>query len=95
MEDESQNLQTLEPEPSSGRFSSPDLSAEIVGAVERQVGDRVRCRRVSNSMYRCNWMTLDRSADSALIETWRIRQSRFLRVVKVNGQLVIEDLTAN
>ncbi len=75
---------------------SPDLSNEIIRAVERQPGDRVRCRRVTDSTYRVNWMALDKpDGDRGLgsMETYRIRASRFLRVTKNGEKLEIEDMT--
>lgn len=86
----------LTPRPRRKGPATPDLSAEIQKAVQRLPGDRVRCRRVSENAYRCNWLAADRSAaaDGAMfIETWKIRESRFLRAVKSNGKLVIEDMT--
>lgn len=74
----------------------PDLSVEITRAVQREPGDVIRCRRVSATTYRCNWLTPDRGeTDSGLrfLDTYRIRDSKFLRATQVDGRLVIEDLT--
>ena len=76
----------------------PDLSAEISLAVEREMGEQVRCRRVFGDNYRCNWMAPDlrpasRGATLAL-ETYRVRNSRLLRARKTEQGLVIEDVTA-
>ncbi|MGE5610342.1 MAG: hypothetical protein ACM359_13895 [Bacillota bacterium] len=77
--------------------NSPDLSAEIVRAVSKQRGDIVKCRRISTSMYRCNWFEpepVDTKADAQrFLSSYRIRDSKFLRVTKVDGQLMIEDIT--
>ena len=73
---------------------TPDLSIDLMAAVEKRPGDRVRCRRVSRNMYRCNWLEVDTSetrGGARFIETWRIRESRFLKAVKENGKLLIED----
>jgi hypothetical protein len=75
---------------------TPDLSAEIARTVQKQPGDRVKCRRVAANTYRCNWFAPEHAAEDqglCFLDTYRIRDSRFLRVHKTNGQLVIEDLT--
>jgi hypothetical protein len=87
--------QTLPPEEKAPNTAA-DLSSEIAETVSRQVGDLVRCRRVSKTMYRCNWLARDLSeaaGGSRFIQAYRIRDSKFLRVVRVDGKLVIEDLT--
>ncbi|CAA9566591.1 MAG: hypothetical protein AVDCRST_MAG88-1949, partial [uncultured Thermomicrobiales bacterium] len=38
-----------------GRGTSEDLSARVARAVERLPGDTVRCTRVGDDRYRCNW----------------------------------------
>jgi hypothetical protein len=86
------------PEPvASATRNTPDLSAEIVRAVSKQRGDVVKCRRISTSMYRCNWFALepvDTKADAPrFLDSYRIRDSKFLRVTKVDGELIIEDIT--
>jgi hypothetical protein len=78
--------------------NTPDLSAEIVRAVSKQRGDVVKCRRISTSMYRCNWFELE-PVDATKVNTprfldsYRIRESKFLRVTKLDGELTIEDIT--
>lgn len=69
--------------------ASHDLSVELAAFLPRLAKDEVRCSRVYGDCYRCNWWR--RSSD--LAGTGSIRQSRFLRVTKVNGKLVIADLT--
>jgi hypothetical protein len=80
------------PEPSfgpSGRAAgaSQDLSARVAAAVERQPGDTVRCTRVGDDRYRCNWWsaqatgTYDNpSMHGLMVTTHRVRKSLFLRV---------------
>jgi hypothetical protein len=96
------NSETLEPSSSSApkpspaaRKETPDLSSEIMRTVDKQPGDKVRCKRVSATTYRCNWLCVedDAGGDLRVLETWRIRDSKFLRATKVSGKLVIEDLT--
>ena len=76
----------------------PDLSAEISLAVEREKGEQVRCRRVFGDNYRCNWLAPDvrpgNRGGSLALETYRVRNSRLLRVRKTEQGLVIEDVTA-
>ena len=77
--------------------ASPDLSAEIAVSMEREKGERVKCRRIFGDNYRCNWLAIDDRATSRgaslAVDTYRIRASKFLRVRKVGEALVIEDAT--
>jgi hypothetical protein len=77
---------------------TPDLSAEISMTIDREKGQKVKCRRISGDNYRVNWLEVDNRAGqrglSLALDTYRIRQSKFLRVKKVGEQLVIEDVTA-
>jgi len=75
-----------------------DLSAELAGAVDRLPGEVVRCTRVGDTNYRCNWWSAaptgayDNPGMSGLVvTTHRVRRSRFLHAAKVAGRLVIED----
>jgi hypothetical protein len=70
--------------------TTPDLSLEIARTVQRQQGDLIKVRRVSASMYRCNWFAPEQDTFMA---AYRIRDSRFLRAVMEGGKLVIEDFT--
>ena len=94
---ESKTLQASAPKApaAAARTETPDLSSEIVRTVDKQPGDKVRCKRVSATTYRCNWLCVedDAGGDLRVLETWRIRDSKFLRATKVSGKLVIEDLT--
>ena len=75
-----------------------DLSAEIAQFVAREKGERVKVRRVYGDNYRCNWLAPDYRAvnrgGSMALETFRIRDSKFLRVRKTDAGLEIEDVTA-
>lgn len=79
----------------SRRTESADLSAEIMRTIDREPGERVRCRRVYGDNYRCNWLALDRgnAGLDLAIDTYTIRQSKFLRVTQTAEGLAIEDLT--
>ena len=75
-----------------------DLSAEIAPLMAREKGERVKVRRVYGDHYRCNWLTPDyRSGNrggSMALETFRIRDSKFLRVRKTPEGLQVQDVTA-
>jgi len=73
-----------------------DLSAEIARAVEKRPGDRIKVRRVSATMYRVNWVAPETTRGEALqfVQTYRIRDSRFMRAAMVGGKLVVEDMTS-
>lgn len=83
---------------SSAVQDDPDLSQEIARKVQKRPGDMVRVKRVSPTTYRCNWLELDdgeAAGGSRFLQTYRIRESRFLRVNRKEGELVIEDITAD
>jgi hypothetical protein len=67
---------------------SEDLSALIVESMRRQPGEIVRCIRVSETHYRCNWWQREQPGESG-----RIARSAFLRVSNTADGLMIEDLT--
>ena len=78
------------------KTSDPDLSVAIARAVEKLPTDRIRCRRVGQRTYRCNWLAPDPSptrGDLKSLVTYVTRESKFLRATKQGGRLVIEDLT--
>jgi hypothetical protein len=79
-----------------GRGSSEDLSARVALAVERQPGDTVRCTRVGEDRYRCNWWsalatgTYDNPGMSGLlVTTHRVRKSLFLRAALTRAGLAV------
>jgi hypothetical protein len=81
------------------RDGGEDLSDEIIRSVEKNPGDLVRCTRVSVDGYRCNWWAPQATAGydnprmtGLLVTTHRVRRSRFLRVTKDQGHLVIREL---
>src|SRR5437588_7275091 len=81
-----------------GKDFTPDLAPEIVRALARRPGDQIRCTRIAGQAYRCNWYAADTGRDAgrggiALVPTYRIRDSRFLRVTKRGEQLLIEEST--
>ena len=76
-----------------------DLSKEIEQAVDRLVGDNVRCTRVTASTYRCNWWSAvptggydNPAMGGMLVTTHRVRRSRYLHVTKgAGGELEIRE----
>src|SRR4051794_2875515 len=79
-----------------------DLSGEIERAVAREPLDRVRCVRVYDDHYRCNWWAPggddkrgDRgsTAEWVTVATQRVRKSQFITARLSGGQLVIEETT--
>ena len=75
-----------------------DLSAEIISTIARNTDERVTCKRISGSHYRCNWWAPETLAgydnpgmQGLLVTTHRVRRSRFLNVTKTAQGLVIED----
>jgi hypothetical protein len=77
-----------------------DLSAEIARTLAKRPGEKVKVTRVFGNHYRCNWIVLDRqptdgaARQSMFIESFKIRDSRFLRATRGDSGLVIEDVTA-
>jgi hypothetical protein len=75
-----------------------DLSTEIVESIERAVGERVTCRRIYGTKYRCNWWSPQISAKhdnprmtGLLVTTHVVIKSRFLSVVRSEHGLIISD----
>jgi hypothetical protein len=86
-------------EPKSEAVSSdPDLSKEIERAVDRQPQDQVRCVRVFDNFYRCNWWSRLSSSRTPLDYNWAglimdcVRESRFLNATMQSGALVIKEI---
>ena len=81
------------------RVAENDLSAQIEHAVQRDPLDRVKCVRVFDDFYRCNWWaqsktgTVSRHASEwGIVATQRVRKSRFLNVTMVAGELMIKEM---
>jgi hypothetical protein len=77
------------------RAAEADLSAQIEQAVQRDPLDRVKCVRVYDNYYRCNWWAEPGVASKyasvwGTVATQRVRKSRFLNVTMVEGKLVIK-----
>ena len=82
---------------SSAAGTNRDLSEEIGHAVARQPRDRVKCVRLFDDFYRCNWWVPGDDAGpnrAAWADTAssRIRQSRFLRATIHEGKLRVTEV---
>jgi hypothetical protein len=89
-------LETPTPAKGAGAVEAADLSAEIAAHVEREPADRVSCRRVHGSHYRCNWWApatgkeYDNPAMYGLtVTTHRVRKSQFMCVTRTTNGLTI------
>ena len=76
--------------------ASADLSARVAAAVERQPGDTVRCTRVGEDRYRCNWWAAQSTGtydnpgmNGLLVTTHRVRKSLFLRATQTPAGLTL------
>jgi hypothetical protein len=86
------------PSPIAAAKGPLDLSEEIERAVAREPLDRVRCVRVFDDRYRCNWWApgSDDShgpqAEWASLAMHRVRKSLFITAHLAAGQLVMEEV---
>ena len=76
----------------------PDFSRDIEKTVKKEPLDRVRCVRVFEDYYRCNWWSPTlapasgaRAFDWAVSATHFIRKSCFYKVTLSGEQLVLEE----
>lgn len=76
--------------------ASQDLSARVAAVVERMPGDTVRCTRVGEDRYRCNWWSAQAtggydnpSMHGLMVTTHRVRKSLFLRVTQTSAGLTV------
>ena len=80
---------------------NPDLSREVEQAVARLPRDRVRCVRVFEDYYRCNWWAPARDGAAGPQPEWvwtalhRVRKSRFLRARITPAGLTIQDVAGD
>ena len=88
-------------DPQQPSASPSDLSQVIAQTVERLPGDIVRCARITEDRYRCNWWCRvnDKSDDNPAMKggqigtSHRIRKSCFLRATRKSEKLVITNLS--
>ena len=92
-------VKPVTPAASAAPAAPRDLSRDIEQAVERAPLDRVRCARVFNDFYRCNWWAPPARdyaqrplADWAALAMQRVRKSRFLSASESSGRLIIEEV---
>ena len=78
-----------------------DHSAEIQRAVKKEPLDRVKCVRVFDDYYRCNWWAPLLSPASAQTPQWAVgtthfvRKSIFYRARMQEGRVVVEEVDGN
>lgn len=75
-----------------------DLSSEIAQCIQRGSGERVTCRRIFGSNYRCNWWAPRPKSkydnprmEGLLVTTHVVMRSRFLTVNRTEHGLSISD----
>jgi hypothetical protein len=77
-----------------------DHSAEILRVVKKEPLDRVKCVRVFDSYYRCNWWSPLRTPTSGHTPQWAVgtthyvRKSAFFRASLRDGHVVVEEVIA-
>jgi hypothetical protein len=74
-----------------------DLSREIVKILPHTAQQRVTCRRINGSHYRCNWWTPqnaggpgNQSMTGLIVTTHRVSKSEVLHVTKTAEGLIIK-----
>jgi hypothetical protein len=83
-------------EPSEASPATPatpeNLSKLIEQAVAKEPNEQVRCVRVFNDRYRCNWWAVGKEAAWDSVTTSRIVRSEFLRATATADGLKMENL---
>lgn len=75
-----------------------DHSQEILRVVKKEPLDRVKCVRVFDSYYRCNWWSPHKSPSSGPTPQWAVgtthyvRKSAFYRASLRDGSVVVEEV---
>jgi hypothetical protein len=73
--------------------STEDLSEAIEQMMDRRPDEQVRCVRVFEDRYRCNWWVRGLARNWLSGATSSVRKSIFLSATRTPNGLVIEDLT--
>src|SRR5579862_7553673 len=80
-------------------IAESDLSRRIERIVAKDPLDRVKCVRIYDDFYRCNWWSYgNEGIVQRGVSAWgevamqRVRKSRFLRATIVAGELVIQEI---
>ena len=83
----------IEERPAPAGTIREDFSQAIEQTMDRLPDEQVRCVRVFEDCYRCNWWIHKKSNDWLSSTTASIRKSIFLRATMSADKLVIEDLS--
>jgi hypothetical protein len=75
------------------RATPPDLARLLEEAVSREPDERVRCVRVFENYYRCNWWRPCNPAASGTVTIDKIVRSKFLRATMTPTGLSFEDMS--
>jgi len=74
-----------------------DLSGAIAAALKRAVGERVTCRQISGTHYRCNWWAARDTDDydnpsmtGQMVTTHRVVRSELIRATRAGDDLRID-----
>jgi len=70
-----------------------DFARAIEQTVEKQPGERVKCVRVFENLYRCNWWLKGDEAAWGTLTAGKIIKSKFLRATMTGEVLVLDDLS--
>jgi hypothetical protein len=69
-----------------------DFARLIEQTVEKRTDERVKCVRVFDNLYRCNWWLRGDDAAWGTLTPGKIVKSRFLRATMSDAGLLIDDL---
>jgi hypothetical protein len=89
----SEAQKAVEKRPAPQPPATEDFSQAIEQTMDRQPDEQVRCVRVFEDRYRCNWWVREKTTHWMSFSTGVIRKSLFLRVTQNADKLVIEDLS--
>jgi hypothetical protein len=70
-----------------------DLARMIEQTVQKQPGEKVKCVRVFENLYRCNWWLRGDDAAWGTFTAGKIVKSQFLRATMGSDGLLINDLS--
>lgn len=89
----SEAQKTVDKRPAPQKPEVEDFSKAIEQTMTRQPDEQVRCVRVFEDRYRCNWWVRGTTGDWLSLATGSIRKSLFLRATKQADKLVIEEMS--
>jgi hypothetical protein len=70
-----------------------DFARIIEQTVQKQPGERVKCVRVFENLYRCNWWLKGDEAAWGALTVGKIIKSQFLRATMTGNGLLLDDLS--